>query len=218
MMDYTQLIDKLLRELSTRVGIVNIYDKDQQYMMSEILTEWGNFDEKKIIFEFLTEKDNNKIDGDTPVDYVDKKGDKQQTTYKNAMSSDKESPQYKAALKLKQDGGESETTTDNSSVEKTLGGKSKYGKKEAERVKRVNKAQDGETTTSSEKEQKVSNMKPEELAEVDKKHVVAQIFMTKADAEQEQENVGLGKGAVDTPARKRIGREDKIFDTFSSEV
>jgi len=43
MMDYTQLIDKLLRELNTRVGIVNIYDKDQQSMMSEILSEWNEF-------------------------------------------------------------------------------------------------------------------------------------------------------------------------------
>jgi hypothetical protein len=192
MMDYIQLIDKLLRELNTRVGIVDIYNKDQQSMMSEILSDWGEYDAKQIIFEFLTEKDTDAIGPETPVDYIDKKGDKQQTTYKNAMSSDKESAQYKAALKLKQNGGEPETTKDNSSVEKTLGAKSSYGKKEAERVNKVKKAQDGETTTSSEKEQEVSDMKPEELAEVDKKQVVAQIFMTKADAEQEQENVGLG--------------------------
>jgi len=62
MMDYTQLIDKLLRELNTKVGIVNIYDKDQQSMMSEILTEWGEFDAKQIIFEFLTEAEPNKND------------------------------------------------------------------------------------------------------------------------------------------------------------
>ena len=61
-MNHTELIDKLLRELNTRVGIVNIYDKDQQSMMSEILTEWGEFDAKKIIFEFLTEADPNKND------------------------------------------------------------------------------------------------------------------------------------------------------------
>ena len=60
MMDYTQLIDKLLRELSTRVGIVNIYDKDQQSMMSEILTEWNEFEAKQTIFEFLTNEDDEK--------------------------------------------------------------------------------------------------------------------------------------------------------------
>ena len=55
MMDYTQLIDKLLTELNTRVGIVDIYDKDQQSIMSEILSDWGEYDAKQIIFEFLTE-------------------------------------------------------------------------------------------------------------------------------------------------------------------
>lgn len=61
-MNHTELIDRLLRELNTRVGIVNIYDKDQQSMMSEILTEWGEFDAKKTIFEFLTEAEPNKND------------------------------------------------------------------------------------------------------------------------------------------------------------
>ena len=54
MMDYTQLIDKLLRELNTRVGIVDIYNKDQQSIMSEILSDWGEFEAKQTIFEFLT--------------------------------------------------------------------------------------------------------------------------------------------------------------------
>ena len=52
-MDYKELIDELLQELNTRVGIVNIYDKDQQFMMSEILTEWGEFEAKEKIFRFL---------------------------------------------------------------------------------------------------------------------------------------------------------------------
>lgn len=62
MMDYTQLIDKLLTELNTRVGIVDIYDKDQQSIMSEILSDWGEYDAKQIIFEFLTEAEPNKND------------------------------------------------------------------------------------------------------------------------------------------------------------
>jgi len=62
MMDYTQLIDKLLRELNTRVGIVDIYNKDQQSMMSEILSDWGEYHAKQIIFEFLTEAEPNKND------------------------------------------------------------------------------------------------------------------------------------------------------------
>lgn len=101
-MKHTQLIDELLQELSYRVGIVDIYNKEQQSIISEILTEWGEFEAKQKIFKFLNEE---AIDPETPVDYQDKDGNKQQTTYKNAMSSDKESPQYKAAQKLRQDGG-----------------------------------------------------------------------------------------------------------------
>jgi len=61
-MNYTQLISELIDELSLRVAIPNVYDKEQQHIMSEILTEWGKFDEKKIIFEFLTEAEPNKND------------------------------------------------------------------------------------------------------------------------------------------------------------
>lgn len=60
MMDYKELIDKLVRELSYRVGIPNIKDKTHQSIMSEILSEWGEFDAKQRIFEFLTEKDDEK--------------------------------------------------------------------------------------------------------------------------------------------------------------
>ena len=56
-MDYKQIIDKLVRELSYRVGIPNIENKEHQSIMSEILSEWGEYDVKERIFEFLTEKD-----------------------------------------------------------------------------------------------------------------------------------------------------------------
>jgi hypothetical protein len=56
-MKHTKLIDELLNELSYRVGIVDIYNKEQQSIMSEILTEWGEFDVKETIFRFLNEAD-----------------------------------------------------------------------------------------------------------------------------------------------------------------
>ena len=56
-MDYKKVIDKLVRELSYRVGVPNIENKEHQSIMSEILSEWGEFDVKETIFEFLTEKD-----------------------------------------------------------------------------------------------------------------------------------------------------------------
>jgi hypothetical protein len=63
-MDYKQIIDKLVRELSYRVGIPNIENKEHQSIMSEILSEWGEFDAKQRIFEFLTEKDGEKTSED----------------------------------------------------------------------------------------------------------------------------------------------------------
>ena len=56
-MDYKEIIDKLVRELSFRVGIPNIHNKEHQSIMSEILSEWGEYEVKDTIFEFLTEKD-----------------------------------------------------------------------------------------------------------------------------------------------------------------
>lgn len=56
-MNHSQLIDELLQELSYRVGIPNIYNKEHQSIMSEILTEWGEFEAKETIFNFLNEAD-----------------------------------------------------------------------------------------------------------------------------------------------------------------
>ena len=56
-MHHTKLIHRLVNELSFRVGIPNIHDSEHQSIMSEILSEWGEFEAKQRIFEFLTEKD-----------------------------------------------------------------------------------------------------------------------------------------------------------------
>ena len=55
-MDYKEIIDKLVRELSYRVGVPNIHNKEHQSIMSEILSEWGEYDIKEIIFNHLNEK------------------------------------------------------------------------------------------------------------------------------------------------------------------
>jgi hypothetical protein len=56
-MDYKKVIDKLVRELSYRVGIPDVENKEHQSIMSEILSEWGEYDVKETIFEFLTNED-----------------------------------------------------------------------------------------------------------------------------------------------------------------
>ena len=56
-MDYKEIIDKLVRELSYRVGVPNIHNKEHQSIMSEILSEWGEYDIKETIFNHLNEDD-----------------------------------------------------------------------------------------------------------------------------------------------------------------
>ena len=133
-MHHTELIDKLVRELSYRVGVPNIHDKEHQSIMSEILSEWGEYDAKQIIFEFLTEKDD-KIDPDTEVIYRNKDGDTRKTTYGNAIKNDKESPQYKAAdaLRNKPKGEDGAQTTQGSAL------KSKSYKKIVKKEKEIQK-------------------------------------------------------------------------------
>ncbi len=56
-MYYKKLIDELLQELSYRSneGYPILSKKEHQSIISEILTEWGEFGAKEIIMEFLTE-------------------------------------------------------------------------------------------------------------------------------------------------------------------
>ena len=63
-MDYKKVIDKLVRELSYRVGIPDVENKEHQSIMSEIVSVWGEYDVKEKLFEFLTEKDEKKPEDD----------------------------------------------------------------------------------------------------------------------------------------------------------
>jgi len=101
-MDYKEIIDKLVRELSFRVGIPNIHNKEHQSIMSEILSEWGEYEVKDTIFEFLTEdpkKFKNPILNRT-VKYKDKNGNDKEGIVGNLLTSPKDSPGRKAAEKL----------------------------------------------------------------------------------------------------------------------
>ena len=95
-MDYKEIIDKLVKELSYRVGVPNIHNKEHQSIMSEILSEWGEYEVKDTIFEFLTE-----IDDDTEVTYQNKKGETKKTTYKNATTQIKNPLNIKVMIILR---------------------------------------------------------------------------------------------------------------------
>jgi hypothetical protein len=169
-MNYKEIIDKLVKELSFRVGIPNIHDKEHQSIMSEILSEWGEYDVKQTIFEFLTEKDDAKIDPDTEVTYRNKDGDTRKTTYANAIKNDKESPQYKAADALRnrprdKDGNQTkQKSMFNTAAEKQ---KREKEKKIADKIEK----EKGSDSKSTEDEVKagIPNQKDKTLTDVDTK-------------------------------------------------
>ena len=146
-MDYKEIIDKLVKELSFRVGVPNIHNKEHQSIMSEILSEWGEYEVKDIIFEFLTE-----IDDDTEVTYQNKKGETKKTTYKNAIAADKESPQYKAADALR---NKNKTKVDEPKKKDASKVSSKDFVDRPDVIKKKNEKEDGESKEEPKSKKKV---------------------------------------------------------------
>jgi len=166
-MDYKQIIDKLVRELSYRVGIPNVNNKEHQSIMSEILSEWGEYDAKQRIFEFLTEKDDGDgIDPDTEVTYKNKDGDVRKTTYANAIKNDKESPQYKAAdaLRNKPKGEDGAPTTQGSAL------KSKSYQQKVKQEKEIQKKLEDEESGKS-SDDKIIKVKSNEDVKIEVENI-----------------------------------------------
>jgi len=87
-MNYKEIIDKLVKELSFRVGIPNIHDMEHQSIMSEILSEWGEYDIKEVIFNHLNEKQTS-MDFDKEETFTARKKDTGETSvFKSKESRD----------------------------------------------------------------------------------------------------------------------------------
>lgn len=177
-MYYTELIDKLVRELSYRVGIPNLKDKNHQSIISEILSEWDEIDAKYRIMKLLNEAPTDTEGPDK--DYVHigrgvyvRKGDEDKENAQKFNKDDRgtlrpiSSAEYD---KLKADQGEEgekaaadsdqnqqgdgnekspEDIKKEKEVEKTVGSSSDYAKKEKERADRVAKQNDSSDEQSS---------------------------------------------------------------------
>jgi hypothetical protein len=130
-MNYTELISELIDELSYRVGIPNIYDKEHQRIMSEILTEWDKFDEKKIIFEFLTEDDEKRFSNpilNRKIKYTGKDGKEREGLVGNLLTSPKDSPGRIEAEKLLPAPG----TPEREKINKEIGSQGGGGEQDSE--------------------------------------------------------------------------------------
>jgi len=144
-MDYKQIIDKLVRELSFRVGVPNIHNKEHQSIMSEILSEWGEYDVKQTIFEFLTEeprKFTNPILNRT-VKYKDKNGKEIEGIIGNLLTSPKDSPGRIAAEKMLPGEG----TPERDAINKEVGSQGGGGKKDDTSKKSSDDTTDDTQTT-----------------------------------------------------------------------
>ncbi len=148
-MHHTKLIHKLIIELSYRVGVPNVYDKEHQSIMSEILSEWGELDAKQKIFEFLNEAEPEKSTEDEKYTNTGGSGYVKAQDYNKWKSDPKgyegqkftKTPSGKYIPKT-DDGGDGEDKE-----EKELGSAVKagsdYAKDQAELKKRVAAAEDG---------------------------------------------------------------------------
>jgi len=199
-MNYTQLISELIDELSYRVGIPNIYDKEHQRIMSEILTEWGNFDEKKIIFEFLTEAEPNKNDdryksiGYGRYKLKGKEGEDEPTYEKDDKGN------YVKLAQKDGEGGDGETKQEEPPQGQALKKNTKSGKSYHDNVvskeEETRKKLDGDSNTSSDDKSKKKYSKTD-LLNIDHKTTDEQLNMTKSEAaaqakSKDTKDVGAG--------------------------
>ena len=146
-MEYKQIIDKLVRELSFRVGVPNIHNKEHQSIMSEILSEWGEYDVKQTIFEFLTEeprKFKNPILNRT-VKYKDKRGNEKEGIIGNLLTSPKDSPGRIAAEKMLPADG----TSEREAINKEVGSQGTQKKIDSPKGDSTNTTDDTKTTQGS---------------------------------------------------------------------
>lgn len=154
-MHHTELIDKLLRELSYKVGVPNIYDKEHQYIMSEILSDWGEYDAKEKIFEFLTEKDEKTPEdekyfntgGKGYIRMADKaKYDAQGKDFDGDTFS-KDGPGSYTKIEKDASTNPDDAKSDDA-VNKTMGKQSQYGKDQQAMVNRVKDKKDKEKSNA----------------------------------------------------------------------
>ena len=146
-MHHTKLIHNLINELSYRVGVPNIYDKEHQSIMSEILSEWGEFDAKQKIFEFLTEeprKFTNPVLNRT-VKYKDKNGKEIEGIVGNLLTTKKDSPGRIAAEKMLPADG----TPERIAINKEVGSQGTQQKIDFPKGDSTNTTDDTQTTQGS---------------------------------------------------------------------
>lgn len=210
--------------------------------MSEILTEWDKFDEKKIIFEFLTEDDEKRFSNpilNRKIKYTGNDGKEREGLVGNLLTSPKDSPGRIEAEKLlpapgtperekinkeigsqggggEQDSeGGGETPQEEPKQGQALSKNTKSGKSYHDRV--VSKEEETRKKLDGEvDDSKTKRETKEDLENSDKDKVKKQILMTQEEASQSQEGVGLGTAESRTGESVTVYAGQKIQDLIKS--
>ena len=176
-MAHKELINKLVHELSYRVGIPNVKDKNHQSIMSEILSEWGEFDAKQRIFEFLTEAEPEKSPEDEKYKNTGGSGyvkaqdyDKWKANPKGDFEKFKKTPSGKYIPRAEDEDGEEKEEKE---LGTAVGSGSDYAKKAKELEDRVATKDDeeGGANVDDTKQKQVSNIDRNGFDKKDKKYL-----------------------------------------------
>jgi len=111
-----KLINYIAQKVWNEVGVSlkeGITEHESLKATFKVVSEIAGEDiAEELLINLLEATGDDKIDPDTEVTYKNKDGEKKTTTYKTAIASDKESPQYKAADDLRKKGGSEEKEDD----------------------------------------------------------------------------------------------------------
>jgi len=226
-MNYKELIDELLHELSYRVGIPNIYNKEHQSIMSEILTEWGEIEAKYNIMKFLNEAEPNKNDdryvsvGGGYYKYKDKEGE-DDPTYKKDKTGN--------YVEVEKGDSPADTKDQTNNFSKDPSVKQKV-KKEDETRKEIEAKKSGKSTKKLSKQDielnRLKSLPQDELRKIDHDTTDTQLNMTKTEAELQAKQKGskdVGAGTAESRAGEamvhkglRLLKEGKSIQEIESE-
>ena len=234
-MEYIKLIDELIHELSYRVGVPDLKNKEHQAIISEILTEWGKVEEKYRIMSFLTEAPADTQGEDSAYTHIGRgiyvrRGDEGKPSaqkYKQSDSGQLQAISQDEYDQMKGDQGEEgEEAAADSNAEKAApaGGEQPQQPETGQSLNtpeyqdQINKEKEVQKQIEKEKESKQKSPKktPEELEANDKSKVQTQILMTQAEAEQSQEGVGLGTAESRTGESVTVYAGQKIQELMKS--
>jgi hypothetical protein len=238
-MEYLKLIDELIHELSYRVGVPDLKNKEHQAIISEILTEWGKVEEKYRIMSFLTEAPKSDTQGDdSPYSHIGRgiyvrKGDEGKPSaqkYKQSASGQLQPISQDEYDQMKGDQGEEgedAAAQANAQTAAQAGGGEQPEKPETgqslstpEYQATIAKEKETQAKIDSEKNEKESSLTPNEenvkLATEDSQKVKKQILMTAADAKKQQKGVGLGTPESRTGESVTVYAGQKIQELMKS--